>query len=76
MCFAPPCVLCGTLRLVADGPLPVHFVFAGTLQVHAVLLQLAKQGKLGAQVEAAKETMKRKVEEKKAKGQPIEVDDF
>ena len=46
------------------------------VQVHAVLLQLAKQGKLGAQVEAAKETMKRKVDEKKAKGQPIVVDDF
>lgn len=44
-------------------------------QVHAVLLQLAKQGKLAGQVDVAKQEMQRKVAERKAKGQPIEVDD-
>ncbi len=44
--------------------------------VHAALLQLARQGKLGAQVDGAKAEMRRRGDEKKAKGQPIEVDDF
>lgn len=44
-------------------------------QVHAVLLELAKQGKLAGQVGEAKETMKRKLAERQAKGQPLDVDD-
>ncbi|GAA5869102.1 hypothetical protein JCM8547_008698 [Rhodosporidiobolus lusitaniae] len=36
--------------------------------VHALLLELAKQGKLKEQVEGAKEKMKQRVEERKAKG--------
>lgn len=41
-------------------------------QIHVLLLELAKQGKLRPQVEAAKSEMKRKIEAKKAKGQSAE----
>lgn len=42
-------------------------------QIHALLLELAKQGKLEPQIEHAKAEMKRKLAEKEKKGQSAET---
>ncbi|GAA5886865.1 hypothetical protein JCM16303_006739 [Sporobolomyces ruberrimus] len=41
--------------------------------IHAVLVELAKEGKLEGRIEEAKETMKKRIEERKSKG--IEMDE-
>lgn len=44
-------------------------------QIHAMLVELAKQDRLGAQIEAAKSKMKERVAERKAKGEVMMEDD-
>ncbi|POY73154.1 putative Ubiquitinyl hydrolase 1 [Rhodotorula taiwanensis] len=43
--------------------------------IHAMLVELAKQDRLGAQIEAAKSKMKERVAERKAKGEVMMEDD-
>lgn len=43
-------------------------------QVHGLLVELAKQGKLSPQIEAAKQKMKERIAEKRAKGEMMDED--
>ncbi|GAA6003822.1 hypothetical protein JCM10207_006424 [Rhodosporidiobolus poonsookiae] len=43
--------------------------------VHGLLVELARQGKLQGRIDAAKEEMKRKVEERRAKGGEVAMDE-
>ncbi|SCV71353.1 BQ2448_2941 [Microbotryum intermedium] len=43
--------------------------------IHALLLELARKGELTPAIEGAKKTMQKKVEERKSKGQEMELDD-
>ena len=44
-------------------------------QIHGLLVELAKQDKLAPQVEAAKQKMKDRIADKRAKGETMMVDE-
>lgn len=44
------------------------------MQIHGLLVELAKQDKLAPQIEAAKQKMKDRIAEKRAKGEMMDED--